>query len=245
MSIMQLLSSNNYITVNKLLAKEIGLEAAILLGELAAEYCYWDEQGKLENGCFFSTIENVEEQTTLTKYQQGKAIQALEELGLIECSKKGIPAKRYIKINELQVVEFFDNKKSKNLTTGGQKTELLVVKKLDSNKNNNINNNNTLNIEEKASRFTPPTLDDVTEYCNERNNNIDPQRFIDYYESRGWMIAKNKMKDWKAAIRYWEKSDYNQNGRKAESTSKNHEMTHTDDEWAEFYKAAFEKGQRI
>jgi phage replication O-like protein O len=53
--------------------------------------------------------------------------------------------------------------------------------------------------------FTPPTLQEVTQYCRERRNNIDPQAFIDFYESKGWLIGKNKMKDWKAAIRTWER----------------------------------------
>ena len=56
-----------------------------------------------------------------------------------------------------------------------------------------------------ASRFTPPSLDDVKAYCEERGNNVDPERFVDFYESKGWMIGKNKMKDWKAAVRTWEK----------------------------------------
>jgi len=54
-------------------------------------------------------------------------------------------------------------------------------------------------------RFTPPSVDEVRAYCSERKNNIDPQTFIDFYESKGWLIGKNKMKDWKAAVRTWEK----------------------------------------
>lgn len=59
----------------------------------------------------------------------------------------------------------------------------------------------------ESSRFAPPSLDDVTAYCTERGNNIDPQRFIDYYQSNGWKVGKNPMKDWKAAVRTWEKRD--------------------------------------
>ena len=59
--------------------------------------------------------------------------------------------------------------------------------------------------EEKAKRFYPPTLDEVKQYCEERNNNIDPMAFIDFYSSKGWMIGKNRMKDWKAAVRTWER----------------------------------------
>lgn len=55
--------------------------------------------------------------------------------------------------------------------------------------------------------FKPPTVDDVRAYCTERSNNVDPQSFVDFYESKGWMIGKNKMKDWKAAVRTWERSE--------------------------------------
>ena len=58
---------------------------------------------------------------------------------------------------------------------------------------------------EKAKRFYPPTLDEVKHYCEERKNNIDPMAFIDFYSSKGWMIGKNRMKDWKAAVRTWER----------------------------------------
>ena len=55
--------------------------------------------------------------------------------------------------------------------------------------------------------FKPPSVDDVRAYCTERGNNVDPQSFVDFYESKGWMIGKNKMKDWKAAVRTWERSE--------------------------------------
>ncbi len=58
-------------------------------------------------------------------------------------------------------------------------------------------------------QFVPPSVEEVREYCKERNNNIDPQEFVDFYSSKGWMIGKNKMKDWKACIRTWEKSREN------------------------------------
>lgn len=64
---------------------------------------------------------------------------------------------------------------------------------------------------EKARRFIPPSVEEVEQYCIERNNNIDAQSFIDFYESKGWMIGKNKMKDWKAAVRTWERSRKQEN----------------------------------
>lgn len=63
----------------------------------------------------------------------------------------------------------------------------------------------------KERRFIPPSVEEVEQYCLERSNNIDAQSFIDFYESKGWMIGKNKMKDWKAAVRTWERSRKQEN----------------------------------
>ncbi len=57
-------------------------------------------------------------------------------------------------------------------------------------------------------RFIKPTIFEVNEYCFERNKGVDPNKFFDHYESNGWMVGKNKMKDWKAAVRNWEKSNF-------------------------------------
>lgn len=58
----------------------------------------------------------------------------------------------------------------------------------------------------RSKRFTPPEVEEVAAYCEERKNGIDAQHFVDYYEARGWMIGKNRMKDWKAAVRTWERN---------------------------------------
>lgn len=62
-------------------------------------------------------------------------------------------------------------------------------------------------------RFAPPTLEEVKAYCRERGNNVDPERWMDFYQSKGWMVGKNKMKDWKAAVRTWEKEAKTGNNR--------------------------------
>ena len=70
-----------------------------------------------------------------------------------------------------------------------------------------IKENNLSVVKEKRRRFSPPSLDDVMAYCKERRNNVDPQRFIDFYASKGWVVGKSPMKDWKAAVRTWEQRD--------------------------------------
>lgn len=87
----------------------------------------------------------------------------------------------------------------------------------------NVNDNENVNVNEnenvvretrvraKTTRFIPPTVEEVAEYCRERGNKVDPQRFVDYYTSNGWQVGKNKMKDWKAAIRStWERDERTQ-----------------------------------
>ena len=56
-------------------------------------------------------------------------------------------------------------------------------------------------------KFIQPTIEEIQQYCIERKNKIDPCYFYDYYQSNGWMVGKNKMKDWKACVRTWEKRD--------------------------------------
>lgn len=65
------------------------------------------------------------------------------------------------------------------------------------------------NTPQKRKRFVPPTIEEVKAYCQERNNGVDAERFVDYYTSNGWLVGKNKMKDWKAAVRTWERKGNN------------------------------------
>ena len=65
----------------------------------------------------------------------------------------------------------------------------------------------TLSKEREKKRFVPPSLDEVTAYCTERHNTVDPEGFIAFYTSNGWKVGKNPMKDWKAAVRSWEQRD--------------------------------------
>ena len=62
----------------------------------------------------------------------------------------------------------------------------------------------------RASRFTPPSVEEVRVYCAERKNSVDPERFVDFYASKGWLVGKSKMKDGRAAVRSWERSDSQQ-----------------------------------
>ena len=77
--------------------------------------------------------------------------------------------------------------------------------------------------DKKTKRFTPPSREEVQAYCLERKNNVDAERFIDYYTSNGWMVGKNKMKDWKASVRTWEKNGSNQPNKTAKTSKYSYE----------------------
>ena len=71
----------------------------------------------------------------------------------------------------------------------------------------------------RSKRFVPPTVDEVRVYCQDRQNGIDPQRFIDHYTSNGWMVGRTKMKDWQAAVRTWEQRAKTQPQAKGKSSN--------------------------
>jgi len=185
-----LLSSTAYLVVNKQLARQVGLKAVVLLADLISKENYFIENGTIKDGWFFNTSKNIERDTTLTNYQQKKAIKKLEEIGFIETSLKGMPATLHFKILE--------NKISTYLKTSFKETSKQDLKKLKTNKNKEIIITNKNNNKK-------PSVQEIKDYCIERNNGIDAEQFFDFYESKNWYVGKNKMKNWQAAVRTWEK----------------------------------------
>ena len=99
---------------------------------------------------------------------------------------------------------------------------------------------NSIENKEIRKNFTKPTIEEIQEYCSERNNGINAEAFYDFYESKGWCVGKNKMKDWKACVRTWEKRSDTQT-KKSESITpswlhkeiKNERRKFTDEELRE------------
>lgn len=90
------------------------------------------------------------------------------------------------------IIQIVSYEKYQVLTNDITNEQPTSNQRVTTNKNNN-----------KERRFIVPTLSEVVEYCRQKQINVDCNRFIDFYESKGWMVGKNKMKDWKAAIRNW------------------------------------------
>ena len=183
MTILQLISTENFISVNKELIKLLGLEEAIILGELASEYEFWNRKGELDQGFFYSTIENIEKNTTLSVHKQRKALNNLKEKGLIEIKVKGIPAKRYIKIIEKQVYELLSFQFVKNSQTSLSNFEYTVSEKLSG--NNNINNNKII-VVDKENEKSQEYLDEI---------NTEPKKVLLFYEQNIGLLSPFILED--------------------------------------------------
>lgn len=172
----KVLSQNGFIMVNKDLAKKLGLNCAVIIGYLYSMYDYWKGLDKLEDDEFFyCTRENIEEHTTLSPYEQRKALNILEKEGIIYKYLKGLPAKTFYKLNDDKIIELletdnesplqqdvknFNNKELKNLTSNTK--ENLHQEAKEFNINNNILNkkqnknkdNNIISKNSKSSKIS-------------------------------------------------------------------------------------------
>lgn len=150
--------------------------------------------------------------------------------------KLGISSKKFkkilLKINKWEV-EYKDNQviifipKFKELMDDWTKRELrsysVVTPKIlttDKNKNKDTDKDKEIGKPKRAV-FQPPSLNEVSGYCTERGNGIDPQAWMDHYQSNGWLVGKNKMRDWKASVRTWERN----------STPKATQISHIKSTW--------------
>lgn len=95
-----------------------------------------------------------------------------------------------------------------NETSCNEEKEIEKDKELDTDKESITPNKPA----HRSTKFVPPTVEEVRAYCLERKNSVDPERFVDFYAAKGWMIGKDKMKDWKASVRTWEKRDEQKKG---------------------------------
>lgn len=119
--------------------------------------------------------------------------------------------------------ELFQGEDGSERTPNGHQTDTKRTPSGLNNNDKNVNNDKEESIGAKAKRFTPPTLEEVKAYCEERNNGIDPQRFIDYYSANGWVQGKGKpIKDWKACIRTWERYSNKEEPKVSEKAKKRH-----------------------
>lgn len=160
---MSLLSNSGYIVVNKEIIKKLGLNEAIMLGELCSEYSYWEKFQKLDDGYFFSTRENIEENTGMSAYLQRESLKKLVNVGIVLEKLKGMPQQKWYSFDMERLYEVimddealtassknilhqgvknFNTKESKILTPSSKEILQHDVKNFETNNNNNNNKKN-------------------------------------------------------------------------------------------------------
>lgn len=118
--ILDLLRGDGSITVNKRLIGVLGLVEAVLYGELVSRFCYFQDRGRLNDGWFFNTVEDLEQGTGVSKRSQITAIKKLQRLGLIDMQVKGIPATRHFRLKHdhiERVIHLLSNSQDQPATT--------------------------------------------------------------------------------------------------------------------------------
>ena len=171
---------------------------------------------------------NAEMLASVTGHQVGTIKQALsmfKELGLIEILENGaiymLDIQNFIGKGSTEADRqrlydrrISDERKQKKLTQSRNLEEILkkstpeIEIELEIEKKIEKEIDSSASTTTKRKRFEKPTLSEIEQYCIERNNNVNAEHFFDYYESNGWKVGKNSMKDWKAAVRTWECSEY-------------------------------------
>ena len=191
---MSKVKEGNYIVIQSFMVNELELKGNDLLVYAIIYGFSQDEEQK-----FSGSLQYLADWTNSTKQGIIKNLKSLIEKGLI--------IKEENKFKGVNIVEYYATK-----FNGGGKQSLMGGGKQSLPNNIYINNINN-NIKEKEIKrkvFVKPTIEEIQQYCNERNNGINAEAFYDFYESKNWFIGKNKMQDWKACVRTWEKRNNKQ-----------------------------------
>lgn len=145
----------------------------------------------IKPGELVTSVSRLSLETGLSVQQVRTALKKLESTNEISC--KTTNKYTLIHVNKWSQYQT-SNEQSTSEPTSGATSRVTTLKECKEYKNVN------------KPPFIPPEVDEVMEYCRSRGNGIDAGSFVDFYTSKGWMVGKNKMKDWKAAVRTWERS---------------------------------------
>lgn len=161
----------------------------------------------IESGSFITSIEKLSHETHMSPMTVRTSMNRLKSTYEITSESTN----RFTQINvvkwaDYQLCDDDDNKQineplNKQITNKQQTDNKQIT--TNNNDKNDKNIKNERSKEERVGRFTPPSIIEVDSFIRENNYHIQAERFISHYESNGWMVGKNRMKDWKAAVRSW------------------------------------------
>ena len=169
---------------------------------LKANYCDLKFEGKtIHRGQLVTSIPKLAQETTLTPRQVRVTLDHLKLTG--EVTDTYTSKYRIITVVNYDKYQTDDRQDGSQMTGERQANDRQMTVSKEIKKDNKDKNNN-----KPLKRFVPPTLEEVEQYCFERGNHVSASRFVDYYDSVGWSVGKGKpMKDWKAAVRTWERDE--------------------------------------
>ena len=201
----------NYVVLYQMLCLKTVNNDGILgrkLGEIIVEY----DAEKIQRDCKYFSIDTVRVALELYKalglvYQFENGLFRITDFEKLIGSQSIGAERKKLQRETKKALE--SAKKLEGGQTGGQKVDICPPEidiDIEIDKEKEIDIYIKSDKPTKTKRFVPPSREEVQAYCLERKNNVDAERFIDYYTSNGWMVGKNKMKDWKASIRTWERN---------------------------------------
>lgn len=196
-----MIKDSNYILVQGWMVTDLHLKGNELLVFAIIHGFSQDGENR-----FTGSLQYLADWTSATKQGVMKNLKSLVEKGYICKEEKHI--------NGVKFCEYYSTQFNRVLNSVEQGIKLSLTGGIKQSLTNNKDINNKNNNKDNRVAFTPPTLEEVARYCAERHNSVDPETFIDFYQSKGWKVGNTKMKDWKAAVRTWEKR--RNTGRKAQ-----------------------------
>ena len=180
---------------------------------------------------------------TLTDKQVQSAIESLRSAGMIDLYK--VDGRSYLQIRQWARHQQIRSKKSKfpapdaNLQSDDIRcNQMISDAPVIQSESESESESESARARKRAAPFTPPTPDEVAAYCRERGNAVDAERFCDFYASKGWMIGNQRMKDWRAAVRTWEKRGETQAAQRAAPGGKEQMLRYTKEQRKATYSAA-------
>lgn len=154
-------------------------------------------------GCWYGGYDKLAERIGGKQRGTILVIQQLEQSGAIERFDAVIDGRPRKAIRSLWDSANFTDAKNADAKNADAKNAELTLQKMQSSSAKNAEPSNSNNIQSKRKVFIKPTIEKISAYCKENGYQVDAERFFFYYESKGWLVGKSPMKDWKAAVRTW------------------------------------------
>ena len=151
----------------------------------------------IKRGDFLTSYSNLSLETGLSVQKIRTAIFNLESTGEITRTSTN-------KLTKITICKYDTYNNLKNLNNKPITSEITNEQQSNNNQITTTKNDNNEKNVKNISRFAPPSIEEVASYCETRKNGVDYTKWYNFYSAKDWMIGKNKMKDWKAAVRTWE-----------------------------------------